>query len=95
MMTRDFNFRLLYRVVFVLFCVVFVCFYSEGSYNRRKEKTEARKFKREFAEKDPGDGSDKKKETEFGKIGRKGNFRKHKNIRSLGGMVFNLALFLV
>ena len=57
--------------------------------------TDEKKRLRRENSKDPGDGSDKKKETEFGKIGRKGNFRKHKNIRSLGGMVFNLALFLV
>jgi hypothetical protein len=49
-MGRGFNFRLLYRVVFFSFCLIFACFYHGGGseYDRREDKTEPNKLKDEF-----------------------------------------------
>jgi hypothetical protein len=49
-MGRGFSFRLLYRVVFFSFCLIFVCFYHGGGseYDRREDKTEPIKLKDEF-----------------------------------------------
>jgi hypothetical protein len=50
-MVRGFSFRLLYRVVFLSFCLIFACFYHGGGseYDRREDKTEPnKKFKDEF-----------------------------------------------
>jgi hypothetical protein len=49
-MFRGFTFRLLYRVVFFSFCLIFACFYHGGGseYDRREDKTEANKLKDEF-----------------------------------------------
>ena len=49
-MGRGFSFRLLYRVVFFSFCLIFACFYHGGGseYDRREDKTESNKFKDEF-----------------------------------------------
>lgn len=71
-MIRGFNFRLLYQVVFVCLCVT----YRGGSsrYDRRKEKTELRKIKRQFAEHDPGGGNTKEVQNQLSKTGIKGNF---------------------
>ena len=71
-MIGGFNFRLLYRVAFLSFCVIFVCSYRGGSsrYDRREE-TQSRKFKTGSAEHDPG-GSDMTEKTEFSEIERKG-----------------------
>ena len=76
-MIRGFNFRLLYRVVFLFFCVVFLCFYRGGSsrYDRREVKTEPRKFKKEFTDQNPGDDVYTKEKTEFEKTGKKGIFK--------------------
>ena len=71
-MICGFNFRLLYRVVFVSFYLVFVWSYRGGSsrYDRREEKTEPTKFKIGPAEHDPGGGDTKN--PEFGKMAKKG-----------------------
>ncbi|CAB4029502.1 Hypothetical predicted protein [Paramuricea clavata] len=47
-MSRGFSFRLLYRVVFFSFCLIFACFYHGGGseYDRREDKTD--KLKDEF-----------------------------------------------
>jgi hypothetical protein len=52
-MSRDFNFRLLYRVVFFSFCLIFACFYHGGGseYDRREDKTKPNKLKDEFKDK--------------------------------------------
>ena len=88
-MIRGFNFRLLYRVAFVSFCVAFVCSYHGGSsrYDKRVE-TQSRKFKTGPAEHDPG-GSDTKEKTEFKKkkMEGKGNFLKCKNMCCLGTII--------
>ena len=49
-MVRGFSFRLLYRVVFFCFCLIFTCFYHGGGseYDRRENKTELNKLKEEF-----------------------------------------------
>jgi hypothetical protein len=49
-MSRGFSFRLLYRVVFFSFCLIFACFYHGGGseYDRREDKTEQNKLKDEF-----------------------------------------------
>ncbi|CAB3995306.1 Hypothetical predicted protein, partial [Paramuricea clavata] len=49
-MGRGFSFRLMYRVVFFSFCLIFACFYHGGGseYNRREDKTEQNKLKDEF-----------------------------------------------
>jgi hypothetical protein len=49
-MVRGFSFRLLYRVVFFSFCLIFACFYHGGGskYDRREDKTEPKKLKDEF-----------------------------------------------
>ncbi|CAB4007777.1 Hypothetical predicted protein [Paramuricea clavata] len=49
-MGSGFNFRLLYRVVFFSFCLIFACFYPGGGseYDRREDKTEPNKLKDEF-----------------------------------------------
>jgi hypothetical protein len=49
-MIRGFSFRLLYRVVFFSFCLIFACFYHGGGleYDRREDKTEPNKLKDEF-----------------------------------------------
>ncbi|CAB4038199.1 Hypothetical predicted protein [Paramuricea clavata] len=49
-MGRDFSFRLLYRVAFFSFCLIFTCFYHGGGsvYDRREDKTEPNKLKDEF-----------------------------------------------
>jgi hypothetical protein len=49
-MVRGFNFRLLYRVVFFSFCLIFACFYHGGGseYDRREDKTKPNKLKEEF-----------------------------------------------
>ncbi|CAB4023183.1 Hypothetical predicted protein [Paramuricea clavata] len=46
-MGRGFSFRLLYRVVFFSFCLIFACFYHGGGseYDRREDKTESNKLK--------------------------------------------------
>ncbi|CAB4041391.1 Hypothetical predicted protein [Paramuricea clavata] len=50
-MGRGFNFRLLYRVVFFSFCLIFACFYHGGGseYDRRENKV--KKLKDEFKDK--------------------------------------------
>jgi hypothetical protein len=81
-MVRGFSFRLLYRVVFFSFCLIFACFYHGGGseYDRREDETEANKLKDEFnndafLEQDIGvPGEDTKKETELSKMARKGKF---------------------
>jgi hypothetical protein len=52
-MGRGFSFRLLYRVVFFSFCLIFACFYHGGGseYDRREDKTEPNKLKDEFKRK--------------------------------------------
>ena len=62
--------RLWHRVVFVNFCVVFVCSYRGGNsrYDRQEETTEPSKFEREFTEHDPVGGSKKTKPTTYVKI---------------------------
>jgi hypothetical protein len=49
-MGRGFSFRLLYRVVFFSFCLIFACFYHGGGSGcgRRDDKTEPNKSKDEF-----------------------------------------------
>ncbi|CAB3981159.1 Hypothetical predicted protein [Paramuricea clavata] len=49
-MGRGFSFRLLYRVVFFSFCLIFACLYHGGGseYDRREDKTEPNKLKDEF-----------------------------------------------
>ena len=49
-MGRGFSFRLLYRVVFFCFCLIFACFYHGGGseYDRREDKTEPNKLKDDF-----------------------------------------------
>ena len=49
-MGRGFSFRLLYRVVFFSFCLIFACFYHGGGsgHDRREDKTEPNKLKDEF-----------------------------------------------
>jgi hypothetical protein len=49
-MSRGFSFRLLYRVVFFSFCLIFACFYHGGGseYDRREDETEPNKLKDEF-----------------------------------------------
>ena len=49
-MVRGFSFRLLYRVVFFSFCLIFACFYHGGGseYDRREDETEPNKLKDEF-----------------------------------------------
>ncbi|CAB4020878.1 Hypothetical predicted protein [Paramuricea clavata] len=49
-MGLGFSFRLLYRVVFFSFCLIFACFYYGGGseYDRRENKTEQNKLKDEF-----------------------------------------------
>ncbi|CAB4031068.1 Hypothetical predicted protein [Paramuricea clavata] len=49
-MGGGFSFRLLYRVVFFSFCLIFACFYHGGGseYDRREDKTEPNKLKDEF-----------------------------------------------
>ena len=81
------NFRPWHQVVFVSFCVVFVCSYRGGNsrYDRQEETTEPSKFEREFTEHDPGDGSKKTKPTTFVKRAIKGNVWKCKYIRYLDG----------
>jgi hypothetical protein len=46
-MVRGFSFRLLYRVVFFCFCLIFACFYHCGGseYDRREDKTKPNKLK--------------------------------------------------
>ena len=46
-MIRGFSFRLLYRVVFFSFCLIFACFYHGGGseYDRREDKTKPNKLK--------------------------------------------------
>ena len=86
-MGRGFSFRLLFRVVFFCFCLIFACFYHGGGseYDRREDKTEANKLKDEFNSKPLNDdafleqdigvpGEDTKKETELSKMARKGKF---------------------
>ena len=48
-MDRGFNFRLLYRIIFFSFCLIFACFYHGGGleYDRREHKTEPNKLKDE------------------------------------------------
>ena len=52
-MSRGFSFRLLCRVVFFSFCLIFACFYHGGGseYDRREDKTKANKLKDEFKDK--------------------------------------------
>jgi hypothetical protein len=52
-MGRGFSFRLLYRVVFFSFCLIFACFYHGGGseYDRQEDKTEPNKLKDEFKDK--------------------------------------------
>ncbi|CAB4002242.1 Hypothetical predicted protein [Paramuricea clavata] len=49
-MDRGFSFRLLYRVVFFSFCLIFACVYHGGGSenDRREDKTEPNKLKDEF-----------------------------------------------
>ena len=49
-MVRGFSFRLLYRVVFFCFCLIFACFYHGGGseYDRREDETEPNKSKDKF-----------------------------------------------
>jgi hypothetical protein len=49
-MIRGFSFRLLYRVVFFSFCLIFACFYHGGGseYDRREDKTKQNKLKEKF-----------------------------------------------
>ena len=49
-MVRGFSFRLLYRVVFFCFCLIFACFYHGGGseYDRREDETEPSKLKEKF-----------------------------------------------
>ena len=49
-MVRGFSFRLLFRVVFFCFCLIFACFYHGGGseYDRREDKTEPNKLKENF-----------------------------------------------
>ena len=49
-MGHGFSFRLLYRVVFFSFCLIFACFYHAGGseYDRREDKTKPNKSKDEF-----------------------------------------------
>jgi hypothetical protein len=84
-MVRGFSFRLLYRVVFFCFCLIFACFYHGGGseYDRREEETEPNKLKDEFSSKPLNNdaflernigvpGEDTKKETDLSKMARKG-----------------------
>jgi hypothetical protein len=86
-MVRGFSFRLLYRVVFFCFCLIFACFYHGGGseYDRREDETEPNKLKDEFSSKPFNDnafleqdigvpGGDTKKETDLSKMARKGKF---------------------
>jgi hypothetical protein len=52
-MVRGFSFRLLYRVVFVCFCLIFACFYHGGGseYDRREDKTNPNKLKEKLNDK--------------------------------------------
>ncbi|CAB4032827.1 Hypothetical predicted protein, partial [Paramuricea clavata] len=52
-MGRGFSFRILYRVVFFSFCLIFACFYHGGGseYDRREDKTKRNKLKYEFKRK--------------------------------------------
>jgi hypothetical protein len=52
-MGRGFSFRLMYRVVFFSFCLIFACSYHGGGseYDRRGDKTEPNKLKDEFKDK--------------------------------------------
>ena len=50
-MVHGLSFRLLYRVVFVCFCLLFACFYPHGEgsgYESQEDKTESNKLKDEF-----------------------------------------------
>ena len=49
-MIRGFSFRLLYRVVFFSFCLIFACFYHGGGSenDRREDKTKPNKLKEKF-----------------------------------------------
>ena len=49
-MGRGFSFRLVYRVVFFSFCLIFACFYHGGGseYDRQEDKTKPNKLKDEF-----------------------------------------------
>ncbi len=50
-MVHGLSFRLLYRVVFFSFCLIFACFYPHGGgsgYDSREDKTESTKLKHEF-----------------------------------------------
>ncbi|CAB4031884.1 Hypothetical predicted protein [Paramuricea clavata] len=49
-MIRGFSFRLLHRVVFFSFCLIFACFYHGGGseYDRREDKTEPNKLRENF-----------------------------------------------
>ena len=86
-MVRGFSFRLLYRVVFFSFCLIFACFYHGGGsdYDRREDETEPNKLKEKFngkllngevfLEQNIGvPGEDTKKETDLSKMARKGKF---------------------
>jgi hypothetical protein len=86
-MGRGFSFRLLYRVVFFCFCLIFACFYHGGGseYDRREDETEPNKLKEKFngkllngevfLEQNIGvPGEDTKKETDLSKMARKGKF---------------------
>ena len=86
-MVRGFSFRLLYRVVFFFFCLIFACFYHGGGsdYDRREDETEPNKLKEKFngkllngevfLEQNIGvPGEDTKKETDLSKMARKGKF---------------------
>ena len=50
-MVHGLSFRLLYRVVFFSFCLIFACFYPHGGgsgYDSREDTTESKKLKDEF-----------------------------------------------
>ena len=50
-MAHSLSFRLLYRVVFFCFCLIFACFYPHGGgsgYDSREDKTESNKIKDKF-----------------------------------------------
>ena len=52
-MARLGKLRLLYRVAFICFCIIFVCSYHRDTsgYDRRKYETKLRKLKKEFKDK--------------------------------------------
>ena len=50
-MAHSLSFRLLYRVVFFCFCLIFACFYPHGGglgFDSREDKTKSNKLKDEF-----------------------------------------------